>query len=87
MIETKSIDLKQPVNLLTEKIIGFTAANDTRWAGIMDLPTHGQLLLNPNSHTDLYIIQGELIENTSLTYATGTFISRDMNAKIGRAHV
>ena len=77
MIEIKSIDLGQPVSL-TEKVIGFTTANDTRWAGIMDLPAHGQLLLNPSSHTDLYIIQGELIENTSLTYSTGTFLSRDM---------
>ena len=81
MIEIKSIDLGQPISL-TEKVIGFTAANDTRWAGIMDLPAHGQLLLNPNSHTDLYIIQGELIENSSLTYATGTFLSRDMNATL-----
>ena len=81
MIETKSIDLARPVNQAGE-VIGFTDAGDIHWAGIVDLPAHKHLPLDLSSCNDLYILQGELIENESLIYAIGTFLRRNMGATL-----
>ena len=81
MIETKSIDLARPVNQAGE-VISFTDAGDIRWAGIVDLPAHGHLPLDPSGRNDLYILQGELIENAGLIHATGTFLRRSMGTSL-----
>ena len=77
MIETKSVDLAGPVNQ-AGGVICFTAADDMRWAGMIDLPAHASLPHHLYNQSDLYIVQGELIENASLVHTTGTFLKRSM---------
>ncbi|MBI3897416.1 MAG: cupin domain-containing protein [Gammaproteobacteria bacterium] len=75
MIEINSIDLPRPINQIG-KIIGFTAADDEHWAGVVDVPAYGALSLAPNMRTDLYLLEGELAEGDDLVYPVGSFINR-----------
>ena len=78
MIETKSFDLGQPVNR-TRKVVSFTAIDDSRWTGIIDLPPCEQLLLDTNIHNDFYILQGELTDRAGLNYTCGAFLNPGMD--------
>lgn len=73
MIESKSIDLARPINQAGE-VIHFTDAGDSHWAGIVDLGAHELLPLKLSSRIDLYILQGELIENPGFIHVSGTFL-------------
>ena len=81
MIESKSIDLARPINQAGE-VIHFTDAVDIHWAGIVDLHAHEQLPPNLSSRTDLYMLQGELIENPGLIHASGTFLRRGLGTTL-----
>ncbi len=74
MIETKSFDLGRPVNGARE-VVSFTAVNDFRWAGIIDLPPCEQLLFDTNIHNDFYILQGGLTGRAGPNYTRGAFFS------------
>ena len=78
MIETKSFDLALPM-VPAGEVVSFTAANDACWSGMVDLPPWGQLPLDPGARSDLYILQGELIDNVALAYSCGAFISASVN--------
>lgn len=81
MIESKSIDLAGAVNQ-AGAVISFTDADDIHWAGIVDLPAYAPLPLDLYSRSELYIVQGELIENACMIYATGTFLIRSMETTL-----
>lgn len=81
MIESKSIDLARPINPAGE-VIHFTDTGDTHWAGIVDLHAHEQLPPDLGNRTDLYILQGELIENSDLIHARGTFLRRSLGTTL-----
>ncbi len=74
VIETKSFNLEQPLNRMRE-IVHFTNVNDLHWAGIVDLPPWKQLPLNTNIYSDLYILQGELLDRINPSYTSGDFLS------------
>ena len=78
MIETKSFDLALPV-VLTGAVVSFTVANDARSSGMVDLPPWKQLPFDPGARNDLYILEGELIDNAGPAYASGTFIRASAN--------
>jgi len=81
VIETKSIDLTRPVNQAGE-VIGFMNAGDIHWAGIVDLPAHEYLTLDVSSLNDLYILQGELVENAGPVYTVGAFLRRSKKTEL-----
>lgn len=81
MIETKTVYLEKAV-IHAEEVINFTHAGDLRWAGIITLPAFQRLPLDPVTRNDLYILQGDLIENLCLTHTSGTFLSRGINTSL-----
>ena len=78
MIETKSVDLKRPVNWVGE-VVHFTDVNDLRWAGVIDLPPLEQITFAPYVRSDIYILQGELIDHLGTSYVNGSFLSPGEN--------
>ena len=78
MIETKSVDLERPVNWAGE-VVHFTGVNDFHWAGVIDLPPLEQISFSPNLRSDIYILQGELIDHLGTSYVNGSFLSPGEN--------
>ncbi len=80
MVEIKTCDLEQTASA-APVVVHLSDMDDVRWAGVIFLPPRTRLPLETGVSHDIYVLKGDLAEET-LRHRIGTFLSRSAEAHL-----